>query len=158
MTLARRMADVPLAALFSSPLERCRETAAYFLPGRDIEIETREELIELDFGDWTGRTFEEIGADPEWRRFNRFREGTRIPGGETLMEAQARMVRLAIDVVEQYPDHEVLLVGHGDPLRALLLHYLGMPIGYVFRLELPPASWTTLELDGRSARLVRLNG
>lgn len=151
--LAALMSGVKLDAILSSPLARCRETAEIVAAGRYVEL--RDELLELDFGAWTGRLVADLDRDERWRRFNAFRAGTPCPGGESLLDAQARMVRLAVECRERFPGGELLLVGHGDPLRALLLHFLQMPLGAVFALELPPAGWATLELDDWGARLTR---
>ncbi|RYG75484.1 histidine phosphatase family protein, partial [bacterium] len=139
-TQARRRAEtmrgVPLAAILCSPLPRCQETAAPLAELHGLPIETRDELIELEFGGWTGRTHDEIRDDERWRAFNSFRAGTAIPGGETLAEARARMLRIAIEVRERYPEGEVAIVGHGDPLRALVMQGLGMSDDSIHRLHL----------------------
>lgn len=153
---AETMRGVPLAAILCSPLPRCQETAVPLAALHGLPIETRDELLELDFGDWTGRTHDEIRDDERWRALNSFRAGTAIPDGETLAEARARMLRLAIEVRDRYPDGEVALVGHGDPLRALAMQLLGMGDDLIHRLDLGPCSWTTLTFGPRGASLRRL--
>lgn len=153
---ARTMREVPLAAILSSPLPRCRETAAPLAQLKGLEVEIRDELLEIDFGDWTGRPISEIQDDERWTRFNVFRAGNAVPNGETLAEARARMLRLAIEVRERFPDGEVAIVGHGDPLRTLVMQGLGMSDDAIHRIELGPCSWTTLEFGPWGARLLGL--
>ncbi len=155
--LAASLASVPFAAVLSSPLERCRETAEILAAPHGLTVETRDGLLELDFGEWTGKATDEIRGDPLWERFNRFRAGTGAPGGETLAEATARVLRVALDARDGWPEGHVALVGHGDPLRGLLLHLLGMPDEGVFRIELAPCGRAVVELGPWGARLVRLD-
>lgn len=156
--LAEAMRDVPLAAILSSPLERCQETAAILAASQGLAVETRDGLIELDFGAWTGLPHTDLHGDPAWDRFNAFRAGTSVPGGETLAEAAARVLRVAIEAREAWPDAHIALVGHGDPLRGLVLHLLGMPDEAVFRLELEPCGRIVLELGDWAAKLVGFFG
>jgi broad specificity phosphatase PhoE len=85
---AERLADwftrEPVRRIYSSPLERTQETARPIAHRLGLEPETAEELIELDFGDWTGRTLDELESDTRWRRFNAFRSGVGIPNGERM--------------------------------------------------------------------------
>ena len=154
--LAGKLADTSLSAILSSPLPRCQQTARPLAKLKGLQIETRDELIELDFGDWTGKRIAEIEGDERWTRFNAFRSGTGVPNGETIAEARARMLRLALELRERFPEGEVALCSHGDPLRALLLQFLGMPDDAIHRIELGPCSWTSLELGPWGAKLLRL--
>ncbi len=154
--LAAKLRDTPLDALLSSPLPRCQETAKPLAELKNLPIETRDELVEIDFGDWTGRKIAEIKDDERWTRFNAFRAGTAVPNGETIAEARARMLRLALELRDRHPEGQAALFGHGDPLRALLLQLLGMPDDAIHRIELGPCAWVTVELTAWSAKLLRL--
>ncbi len=91
--LAQRMADLPVAAIYSSPLERARETAEPLARQKGLEIVIEPAFGEVNFGDWQGHDFPELEHDPLWRRFNVFRSGTQAPGGESMLETQARITR-----------------------------------------------------------------
>ena len=144
--LARRLAPLPIAAVYSSPLERAVETAAPLAVARSLDPRLVEAAAEIDFGEWTGRTIAELEADPLWRRFNTERSTTRPPGGELMAEAQARMVGAVEDLRAAHPGETIALVSHADVIRAALAHYAGIPLDAIGRFEIRPASVTTLRL------------
>src|SRR3954452_19076289 len=89
---AERFADENIAALYASPLQRTRESAEIVSERLGLPIEFRDDLIELDFGEWTGTTFNAIRGDPRWHPWNQRRSLARIPGGETMRAVQFRAV------------------------------------------------------------------
>lgn len=155
--LAERLAGLPIAALYSSPLERARATAAPLARRLGQEVRIEDGLNEIDIGAWTGRRFTELHDDPLWQRFNRFRSGTRAPGGELMSEVQARMATTLERLHARHPDDYVAVVSHADPLRAVLLHYAGMPLDFFLRLEISPTSVSVLDLHDHGAVILRLN-
>lgn len=155
--LAARFAALPIQSVLSSPRERARETAAPIARGHGLDVLVAPELDEVDCGSWTGWSFAALDPDPQWRQYNRLRSTTQTPDGEFMLEVQARAVRLAERLRLVSPRHQLVLVSHGDVIRAMLLHYLCMPIDAVHRLEVAPASITTLRLGDREPLLLRLN-
>lgn len=153
--LGRRFASVPLEAVYTSPLDRARETAAWIARGRGLEPRVLPELEEIRFGEWTGRSFEELGGNADWARFNRFRATTRAPGGETMAEVQARALRGLERIAAAHA--RALLVSHGDVIKALVCAHVGLPLDLLDRLELGPASVSALRVDASGARLERWN-
>lgn len=153
---AESLREVPLAAILCSPLPRCQETAAPLARLHGLEVETRDELIEVDFGAWTGLTDPEIGRDPAWPTYRAFRAGNAVPNGETLAEVRARVLRLAIEARARHPDGHVAIVSHGDPLSLLIMQVLGMPDDAIERLDLGPCVWAVLELGPTGGRLRHL--
>ena len=99
----------------------------------------------------------DLDGREEWRRYNAFRSGVRIPGGELMIETQARMVRTLTDLAARHRDDLVAVVSHGDPLRCAVAAFLGISLDLLLRFELDPASVTVLEFDPWSARVLRLN-
>src|SRR4051794_6301363 len=81
-----RVKKLGLAAIYSSPIERCQETAGILSEECGVGVEVREGLAELDFGKWTGEKLAALREDEHWRRWNGHRSGTRMPGGETMLE------------------------------------------------------------------------
>ena len=79
--------------IYASPLERTQQSAALLAEPLRLPVETADQLNELDYGDWTGKSFEELDKTPEWARYNEFRSGTRIPAGELMLQTQARVKR-----------------------------------------------------------------
>jgi broad specificity phosphatase PhoE len=157
MALAESLAATPLTAICSSPLERAQETAAAIADRHGMPVETSQRLQEIDIGDWSGRTLQELAGDEHWRRYNEFRTGVRPPGGETTNEVQGRMVAEIEVWQNRQPDGLIALVGHGDPLKTAIAHFVGIPIDHLQRLEIAPASVSLLEIGGWGARLLGLN-
>jgi probable phosphoglycerate mutase len=157
--LAERLAEAGAVALYCGPLERSRQTAEPLARRLGLAIHVEPALDEVDFGNWTGRSFEELGPDPLWRRYNRERALTRIPGGEMMAEVAARMTGLCHRLACAYADpaSQVLLVGHGDPMRALIAQSIGLPLDSMLRFELDPGSLSILAVEDGRARLLLLN-
>ncbi len=155
--LAERLAAAGIRAIYSSPLERARMTAEPLARKLGLEIRECYEAGEFRFGDWTGRRICELEKDPLFDRFSRLRSTTRAPGGELLLETQARMVTALEALRERHPGEAVAVFSHGDPIRAALLHYLGMPIDFIGRLEIRPASVSVVRLENWGAQVLRLN-
>lgn len=111
----------------------------------------------MRLGEWEGRALDELEQIEQFRRFNAYRSGARAPGGDLMLETQARIVGCVEGMMLQHPDQTVAVVSHGDPLRALVLHHLGMPLDHILRLEISPASVSVLEAGGWGSRIVCLN-
>ncbi len=157
--LARRLASIQLAELYSSPRERCLETAEPIARALALKVQIEPALDEVDFGDWTARTLQSLDGEPLWARFNRDRALTRIPGGETMTEVAARMARFidALTARHSGGDAAVALVGHGDPLRAAIAHAIGLPLDFMLRFEIGTAALSTLRTSAHGVLLECLN-
>jgi probable phosphoglycerate mutase len=155
--LAQRLAPVSVDAVYSSPQERARETAEPLALSARKEIVTAAELDELDFGAWTGRTFDELRDLPEWQQFNLARSTTRIPDGESLLEVQSRAITFVECVSERDAGGSIVVVSHGDVIRAALAFYLGMPLEFLLRFEVFPASISVMTLDSGNPRVLCVN-
>lgn len=155
--LGERLRHLPLAAVVSSPLERAARTAAAIARPHGLPVACDEAWIEVDFGEWTGMELAALEHDVRWRRWNHFRGGTRAPGGELMIEVQARAVTALALLAEQHHDAIVAVVSHADVLRAVLAYYLGMSLDHLPRLELAPASVSAIELGEWGARVVLVN-
>ena len=147
--LAQRVAENRLDAIYSSPLERAVETAVEIANcSRKYPLNISDQLNELDYGEWTGATIEHLQDDPVWRRFNTVRSRTPIPGGETILHAQARIAgelkRLALKRVNE----RVAIVSHADMIKIALAYFANLDIDRLDHLNLPPCSISMLELKG----------
>jgi broad specificity phosphatase PhoE len=156
-TLAERLAAAGITVIYSSPLERALETAGPVAARLRLPIEIRDGLGEVRFGDFTGRTMAELDRDPAWHKFNHYRGSTRAPGGELMLEAQARMVAELERIRESHPDGVVAVFSHSDIIRAAVLHYAGMPLDLFERIEIHPASVSVIELGDAGPRILKLN-
>jgi probable phosphoglycerate mutase len=144
--LACRLEAAPLAAIYSSPLERALETAAPLARRLKLDIRTREDLGEVRFGAWQGMDFTEIGKDPRWAPFNSYRSFTRAPDGEMMLETQSRMIRGLLNIAESHADETVAVFSHADAIKSALMHFLGIPLDFHMRLEIAPASVSIVDL------------
>jgi broad specificity phosphatase PhoE len=155
--IAVRLAGKPITRIFCSPLERCRETASPLADTLNLKIEISETLIEVGYGDWTGKTLDELRPLEAWKTWCSSRSVARIPNGETILEIQARMVAEIQRIHRDFPNESVAVFSHGDPIRALLSYFLGMPLDLLTRLEVSPASINMLTLSEYGVQVLGLN-
>ncbi|HET6578791.1 MAG TPA: histidine phosphatase family protein [Gemmatimonadales bacterium] len=155
--LAEALGGLPVAAVYSAPLERASETAAPLAERLALPVVAAPGLDELDFGDWTGRSLDSLAAEPGWRAFNEARDTTRIPGGELMSDAVARAMAELVRFRREHPDGLVAAVSHGDVIRGVLLHCLGLPLHRVHRLDVAPASVSVAYLSEPAPRVLAVN-
>jgi broad specificity phosphatase PhoE len=144
---ARRLAGLPVDAVYSSPRRRALETAACL----GVEPTVDERLRELDFGTLEGRTYDEIEAsEPElFRRWMETPTEVRFPGGECYADLQARALAAAGTIRERHDGETVAIVSHGGVIRAILADALAMPPAAIFRLAQDYGAVSELEwVDG----------
>jgi len=149
-----------LSEVVSSPMERTRETAQFIADAQGLNITTEEEINEIDFGPWTGKSFEELRDREDWKRFNESRSTAWPPGGESMMDVQARASRALAKITTRYQHQEnvtVAAISHGDVVRALLLLMLGMPLDHIHRLDIAPASVSEMMLGAGEPRVIHVN-
>jgi broad specificity phosphatase PhoE len=156
--LGRRMAREQFAKIHSSPRERAQQTAAAIAAATGVQsVETAEALDEIDFGEWSGKTFEVLDTDPLWRRWNSLRAMTRTPGGETMLDVQRRVLDFMQEQARNHPEDRLVLVSHADIIKAAVSYFLGLPIDAWSRFDIDPASITTLATGDWGTRLLTLN-
>jgi broad specificity phosphatase PhoE len=155
--VADRLAGENPAALYASPLQRTRETAEILAARLGLPVVCRDELIELDFGEWTGLSFDQVRADPRWPPWQSCRSIAAIPGGESWRQVQERVVGALFDLRRAHPEGNIVVVSHGDVIRAALLFALGMPLDFYARLEIGIASLSTIRIDDLGLRVTTLN-
>jgi probable phosphomutase (TIGR03848 family) len=144
---AERLAGLPLAAIVSSPLERCRETAREIARRQDpaARVRTDRGLLECDYGSWTGRELKTLAKEPMWRTVQAHPSAAEFPEGETMAQMSARVVsairRWDAEVeAEHGADAVWLAVSHGDPIKAVLADALGNHLDTFQRIVVDPAS------------------
>ncbi|HYC31470.1 MAG TPA: histidine phosphatase family protein [Gemmatimonadales bacterium] len=153
--LAECLARLPVVSLSSSPLERALETAGPIGRALGLPVRPAPGLVELDYGEWTGRSLAELASDPRWVSFNQHRERTRIPGGETMSEVVERASVAVEEIRLASGAGTTAAVTHGDVIRGLLARWLGMSLDHLFRLEVDPGSVSAVELAGGAHPRVR---
>lgn len=142
-----RLAAVPLAAVVSSPLERCKQTARELVRARSerIAVATDRGITECDYGDWQGRALKELGKEKLWSVVQTQPSAATFPGGESMTAMQARAVaavrrRDAAIEAEHGPGAVWVAVSHGDIIKSVLADALGMHLDLFQRLNVDPAS------------------
>jgi len=154
---AERLAGDKVAAIYASPLQRTHETAEIVAARLGLPIEFRDDLLELDFGEWTGATFDSIRADPRWQAWSTQRSLATIPGGESMRAVQQRIVAAVVELNERHLHETVVLVSHGDVIRSALVYALGMPLDFYNRIEIAQGSISTIRLDASGIRVLTLS-
>ncbi|MER8435274.1 histidine phosphatase family protein [Mesorhizobium sp. M1312] len=158
LRLAGHMAPKPLAVICCSPRERTLETAKPIAVACSPDkVTICQELDEIDFGAWSGKTFEELNQDADWRVWNSRRQQARTPGGETMLDVQQRVTSLMQQLRKRYQNQSVALVSHADVIKAAVCKVLGLPLGDCFRFDIDPASITTVVSGDWGSKLIRLN-
>ncbi|MBV9636039.1 MAG: histidine phosphatase family protein [Methylobacteriaceae bacterium] len=155
--LAERLRREEFDTIHSSPRERTTETAQAISAATAAPVETAPDLDEVDFGTWSGRGFDELDADPLWRQWNGARSLTRTPGGETMHDVQARVLRLMERLSAKHPERTIVLVSHAEVIRAAVSFHLGLPIDAWQKFDIAPASITKLAVGEEGAKLLGLN-
>jgi probable phosphoglycerate mutase len=155
--LSERFARENVACLLTSPLERAVETAEPIAARIGEPAQISEAITEIDFGAWSGMSFEALAQDPRWTAWNGARSVSRPPGGESMLEAQGRIVGALADLRDRHPGRSVLLVSHSDVIKAALLYHLGMSLDSYARIEIEPASISTLVVGDWGSKVLRLN-
>ena len=155
--LAERLRGITLQAIYSSPLERALQTAETIARSMKLEVDKHSAFDEVDFGDWTGKSFETLSSDERWRRFNSDRSTTRIPGGESFLEVQTRIVTDLERISAQCRDERVAVVSHADVIKAAIGYCTATPIDLLQRIEISPCSVSIVAMNQDGPRLLTIN-
>jgi probable phosphomutase (TIGR03848 family) len=159
-SLGERIRAVPLAAIVSSPLERCRETAEAVIAGRQPAppLHVDERLGEVHYGSWTGRPFTELTKDPLWRVVQAHPSAAVFPDGEGLAAMAARAAQAVRDWNERLgPDATYALVSHADVIKSLIADALGLHLDGYQRITVDPASLSVIQYTPLRTFVVRVN-
>ena len=152
--LVEKLSLLPLDAIYSGPLERVSETAAPLCAARNLALQIAAEFTEIGVGGWTDRSFTELANEQHWAHYNSFRSSIKAPGGELMLEVQARVVRKLTEL--RSSEHQfVAIFTHGDVIRTAFAHFLGVHLDLFQRIEVDPASLSLVEL-GENFVSVRL--
>lgn len=154
--LAETLAPAPLKAIYSSPLERCRETAEPIARSHKLKVKINQNLGEVHYGEWQGRSLKSLYRTKAWAELRARPADFRFPGGETIREAQARGVAEVERLRVKHAGEVVLVCSHADLIRLVVSGYLGLAIDLYDRITVPTASVTTLWLGDARPRLLNL--
>jgi probable phosphoglycerate mutase len=156
--LAARLHGQPLAAIYCSPQPRTRETAAPLAAQRSLPIRIEPAFDEIDVGDWQGRSFDELRALGEpWTQWCERRGSATPPGGEPFAGVPERAVAGLRALAAEHGDAQVLVVSHGDVIKAMVARCLGLSLDNLERFEVAPASVSVVDVQEEWMRLRLLN-
>lgn len=155
--LASRLAGEEFTSIYASPRRRTQETAAAIATASGVEVETTAALDEVDFGTWSGKTFDVLDADPLWQQWNAMRSLVRAPGGETMLEVQHRALALMETLARRESQKKIVLVSHADVIKAMVSHVLGLSADAWPRFDIAPASISAVAMGDWGAKVLALN-
>jgi probable phosphoglycerate mutase len=155
---AQRLAHLPVTAVYSSPVTRCLETAAYIAKPHQREIIEMEEIGEVHYGQWEGKKIKKLAKKKRWFTVQFFPSRLRFPDGEALREVQFRAIQALETLSRRHPEDLIVIVSHADLIRLVLAHYLGVHIDLFQRIAIGPASISVIDLhETGGVRVLRMN-
>jgi len=157
LALQQALAGFSFDALFSSPILRARETAQILLEGRPLNPIWEERLVEVDYGQWVGKTFAEVRDVPGYVPYFKRLETPVAPGGETLFQVRDRMLAFLEEIKKKHPDQVVLAVSHADTIKCVLMAILQIPFENIWRFRIDNVSVSLFESDMAGDRVICIN-
>lgn len=156
--VAERLAHLPVTAVYSSPVTRCMETAAYIAQSHNLNIIELDAVGEVRYGKWEGKKIKKLAKKKRWMTVQFFPSRMQFPKGEALREVQFRGIQALETLSQQHPDDLIVVVSHADLIKLVLAHYLGIHIDLFQRIVVSPASASVLSLHPQGGvRVLRLN-
>lgn len=157
--LADALKDVPIKAIYSSPLERAIETATPIAEARKLQIIPEPDLRDTHVGSWEGKSLKILRRTKVWRIVQQAPSRFRFPDGESFVEAQARYVNVLERIIKKHnkPQDIVAVVFHADPIKLTVAYFLGMPLDHFQRLSCDTGSVTAIYIGEAGANLIKLN-
>jgi probable phosphoglycerate mutase len=152
-----RLAQWPIAAVYSSPLERCIETAAILAAPHDLPVTHHDGLLETNYGEWQGGEIDVLMKTDLWRVIQATPGLARFPGGESMLTMQHRMIFTLQDIVIRHPDQIVLVCSHADLIKSAISHYTGAPFDLYQRVVIDPGSLSILRFGQHGPKVLRVN-
>ncbi len=157
LALAERLKHQPISAIYSSPLERCIETAEPLAAALGLTVIDEPGVIEVDYGQWRGAALKDLSQKPEWQLVQIYPGGFRFPEGETLREVQNRVVTTLEELRLRHEGEAIALFAHGDVLRTTLAYYLGVPLDLFQRIHINTASVSVIGFHHFGPQILRMN-
>ena len=156
--VAERIAELPrVDAIYASPLERARETAAPIGKALQQRVKIKKGLLECDFGDWTGEQLSTLMKKPEWSTVQRAPSSFRFPNGESFTEMQTRMVTTLDNIRQEHPGGVVVCVSHADPIKAAVAHAMGTHLDLFQRIVIGTCSVSAVAYSGHGPIVLTVN-
>lgn len=151
------LAHLDFEAIYSSPIERTMQTARAIAKRGSAQVKVRKGLGEVHYGGWTGKSMKALAKTKLWEQVQRFPSAARFPDGETLREVQSRAIAEVERIVAEHPKGKVCCVSHGDVIKLIAAHYLGVHIDLFQRIVIGPASVSVISITAQGPYVVALN-
>ena len=155
--VAERLEDHRIEAVYSSPIDRTLQTARPIARRHGLKVSGVRGIGEVEYGRWTNRSLKVLARTRLWAQIQRWPSAARFPDGETLREVQVRVVGAVEKIVEEHPKGRVCVVSHGDPIKLVCAHYLGLHIDLFQRIVIAPASVSVVAISGSGPAVLALN-
>lgn len=146
-----------IKAVYASPLERTRETAAPIGRALGLKVQTNRGLLECDFGEWTGAELKKLMKLPEWSTVQRYPSGFSFPGGESFTSMQARIVTAIAELCRRHRGQAIVAVSHADPIKAAVTAALGSHLDLFQRVVVSPCSVTAISYGSTGPTVLAVN-
>ncbi len=157
LALKEGLSRFPLDAVYSSPVLRAKETATILTEERDLEPVFDERLVEVNYGEWVGKTFTEVKETPGFIPYFQRLETPVAPGGETLFQVRDRAMSFIQQMKLAHPDHTLLVVSHADWIKCLLMEILGISFANIWRFRIDNVSVSLYETEENLDRVICIN-
>jgi probable phosphomutase (TIGR03848 family) len=154
---ASSLAKVRLKSIYSSPMDRCIETARIIADKHGLPARTRRDLAEVEYGSWTNRSLKAVARTKLWSSVQKWPAGTRFPEGESFVEIQSRGVAVLEDLRIRHPKDRICVVSHGDVIRLVMAHYMGIHLDLFQRILVTPSSISVLSVTDSGPLVLTLN-
>lgn len=155
LVVSKEFSDKKFAKIYSSPLTRCLETLEPLATNLKKEIEIADGLIEMEYGDWSGKKLALLSRNKLWKAIQTRPSLVRFPNGESFLEMQNRSLEAVTKLA--VPGKNILMCSHGDVIKAIVAGLIGLHLDKFQSLAIDPASITILDISGDTARLRLLN-
>lgn len=155
--VGERLAVLPVRAVYSSPIERTRQTAEHIAGHHGLAVQDLPGVMEADYGEWTGGEIKALATTELWKTVQLAPSRARFPGGESIAEMQSRMVIALEQVVARHPGDLVVVVSHADPIKAAIAHFAGVHLDLFQRFVVSPASVSAVQLGPHGSMLLTCN-
>jgi probable phosphoglycerate mutase len=157
--LSDALKDVPIKAVYASPLERAMETAEPIARARNLQIVQEPGLRDADVGKWQGKSLKSLRLTRAWRVVQGSPSRFQFPEGESFISLQTRIVNALEGIVRKHnkPKDIVAVVFHADPIKLAVAHFLGLPLDHFQRLSCDTGSLTAIFAGEMGANLLKLN-
>ena len=155
--LGEALKDVPIKAVYSSPLERAMETANPIADSHKLKIVQEPDLMDTDIGKWQGKSWKVLSLTKVWKIVQNAPSRFRFPEGESFPETQLRIANVLERVIQIHkkPQDIVAVVFHADPIKLAVSHFMGLPLDNFQRLGCDTGSLTALHAGEMGAHLVK---